>query len=226
MRPPAGVRLSVLALALALTASADTLRLRDGSAVTGTFLSATADDIRFSVNGEVRDYSRADIAGIDLSPSASHAPANNSDPDWVVSGPNYTNVPFLRGATDFIPMERQVATAARSGGVYGFGGGTVYRVPGTHSPVRVRQTDRIVFIVRIDSGWNPRDFQLFRLESRMGSRQTQTVMGGGSPPALQVTIDKIGDSVYTITPSRPLAPGEYAVSALNSNDSYCFGVDY
>lgn len=47
--------------------SRDTLRLRDGSTVTGNFLGATADDIRFSVNGEVQHYARANVARIDFS---------------------------------------------------------------------------------------------------------------------------------------------------------------
>ncbi len=49
---------------------------------------------------------------------------------------------------------------------------------------------------------------------------------GGAPPALPVTIRKIGGSVYELTPTRALYPGEYAVSPSTSNESYCFGVDY
>ena len=101
----------------------------------------------------------------------------------------------------------------------------MYRVQGAHSPVRVRQGDRLVFVVRLNSGGDPRQFQLYRLESRMGSRQTQTTMGG-PPPGLPVSINKIGDYVYEITPTRALYPGEYAVSPMNSNETYCFGVDY
>jgi hypothetical protein len=105
------------------------------------------------------------------------------------------------------------------------GGGTVYRVQGGHSNVRVRQGDRIVFVVRLDPGGDPRQFQLFRLDSRTNYRQTKATVGGG-PPALPMTIQKVGGSVYEITPARALYPGEYAVSPSNSNDSYCFGVDY
>jgi hypothetical protein len=226
MHPPASIRLSLLALALVLTSPADTLRLRDGSTVTGNFVGATADDIRFSVNGEVQHYARGDVAGIDFSPGPiDTTPAASSAPDWFVRGPDYANAPFLRGANGYIPLEHEVATASRGGGIYGLGGATVYRIQGGRSPVRVRQGDRIVFAVRLDSGWDPQQFQLFHLDSRMGFRQTQQTMGG-SPPPLRVTINKVGNSVYEITPARPLAPGEYSVSPLNSNDSYCFGVDY
>ncbi len=225
MRAPASLRLFLLPLVLASTSPADTLRLRDGSSVTGNFVGATADDIRFSVNGEVQHFARANVAGIDFSATPADRPATGAEPDWVLNGPDYTNAPFLRGANGFIPLEREVATVSRSGGIYGLGGATVYRVQGASSPVRVRQTDRIVFVVRSDSGWDPGQFQLFRLDSRMGVRQTQPTMGG-APPGLPLTVNKIGDSVFEIAPSRPLSPGEYAVSPLNSNDSYCFGVDY
>lgn len=225
MRARAGLWLLLLPLILVSTSPADTLRLRDGTSVNGSFVGATADDIRFSVNGEVQHYARTNVAGIDFNSTPVDNPAAGSEPAWVVNGPDYADAPFLRGASGFIPLEHQVAQVSRSGGIYGLGGATVFRVQGPSSPVRVRQGDRIVFVVRLDSGWDPRQFQLLRLESRMGARQTQPAMGG-APPTLPMAINKVGDAVYEIAPTRALAPGEYAVSPLNSNDSYCFGVDY
>jgi hypothetical protein len=70
-----------------------------------------------------------------------------------------------------------------------------------------------VFVVRLNSGRDPRQFQLFRLEGR-------------TPPALPVAINRVDDWVYEISPARPLYPGEYAASPMNSNESYCFGVEY
>ena len=113
---------------------------------------------------------------------------------------------------------------SRGGGMYGMGA-TVYRIQGPRSPVRVRQGNRIVFVVRLNPGGDPRQFQLYSLVSRMGYRQTQPAMGG-TPPGLPVTIKEVGGSVYEITPTRALYPGEYAVSPMNSSESYCFGVDY
>jgi hypothetical protein len=219
-------RLIVLTLAFALASAGDTLRLRDGSTVNGDFVGASADDIRFSVNGEVEHYARASVAEIIFSEGPADVPASgSSEPDWVIKGPDYVGAPFLRGASGYIALERVAATPTRSGGIYGMGGGTVYRVQGGHSNVRVRQGDRVVFVVRLDPGGDPRQFQLFRLDSRMNYRQTQATVGGG-PPALPMTIQKVGGSVYEVTPVRALYPGEYAVSPSNSNDSYCFGVDY
>ena len=59
----------------------------------------------------------------------------------------------------------------------------------------------------------------------MGYRQTQPTMGG-LPAAMPVSMRNVGPSLYEITPTRPLYPGEYALSPANSNESYCFGVDY
>jgi hypothetical protein len=77
----------------------------------------------------------------------------------------------------------------------------------------------------LNPGNDPRRFEVYALESGMNYRQTQPVRGG-RPPALPMTISQIGDSVYEISPTRPLYPGEYSVSPIDSNRSYCFGVDY
>jgi hypothetical protein len=215
-------RFTMLALVLAISIPADTLRLRDGSTVNGSFLGGTADDVRFLVNDQVQHYPRADVAAISF--GSVNAPSAGPDAPRFDPGPDIAGAPFLRGANGYIPLERETGMMSRGGGMYGMGG-TVYRIQGPRSPVRVRQGDRIVFVVRLNSGDDPRQFQLYRLESRMGYRQTQPGMGG-TPPSLQVTIHKVNDSVYEIIPVRVLYPGEYSVSPMNSNDSYCFGVDY
>jgi hypothetical protein len=224
-------RFTILILLAAMASQADTLRLRNGSVVNGSFLGGTADDVRFLVNDQVQHYPRADVAAIMFNsmnaPSASaEAPRVDSRPvdPRVDPGPDYAGAPFLRGANGYIPLEQERGAMTRVGGMYGMGA-PVYRVSGARSPVRVRQYDRIVFVVRLNPGQDPQQFQLYRLESRMGYRQTQATMSG-MPPALPVTIHKVNDAVYEIIPARALNPGEYAVSPMNSNDSYCFGVDY
>ena len=215
-------RFTVLAVVLAMSIRADTLRLRNGSILNGTFLGGTADDVRFSVNDEVRHYARADVAEIIF--SSNNAPPASPEAPRIDMGPDIVGAPFLRGSAGYIALEREIGMTSRGGGMYGIGA-TVYRIQGPRSPVRVRQGDRLVFVVRLNPSGDPRQFQLYRLESRMGYRQTQPTMGR-TPPALPVTINKIGDSVYEITPARALYPGEYAVSSMTSNESYCFGVDY
>ena len=207
---------------LALAGHADTLRLRNGTTVNGSFLGGSADEIRFMVNDEVEHFRRADVAEVVF--GSIDGPSNTAPPR-VDAGPDVANTPFLRGATGYIPLEREYGMMTRTGGgMYGMGGGMVYRIQGMQSPVRVRQSDRLVFVVRSTMG-DPRQFQLYRLEPRMGYRQTQPTMGG-MPPSLPLSIRKIGDNVYELTPMRQLYPGEYAVSPMNSNESYCFGVDY
>ena len=215
-------RLTIAAFALAIACKADTLRLRNGATVTGSFLGGSADEVRFMVDDQVQRYARADVAAVIFSSIV--AQDGMPAPPRVGVGPDIVGAPFLRGASGFIPLEREIGMMSRTGGgMYGMGG-TVYRIQGSYSPVRVRQADRIVFVVRLSPGADPRQFQLYRLESRMGYRQTQPTMGG-TPPSLPLTINKTGDSVYEITPARRLYPGEYAVSPFNSNESYCFGVD-
>jgi hypothetical protein len=219
-------RLAFVALVLALASPADTLRLRSGAVVNGTFLGGTSDDIRFLVNENIEHYPRADVVAIDFGSDGARSAPRDAQPIDV--GPDYIGAPFLRGANGYIPLEQETGTMARTGGgMYGgMGGGTVYRIRGARSPVRVRQGDRIVFVIRMRPGDDPpRQFQLFRLESRMGYRQTQPVMGG-MPQSLPVMIRNIGGSLYEITPTHPLYPGEYAMSPAGSNESYCLGVDY
>jgi hypothetical protein len=217
-------RFTITALALAIVCQADTLRLRNGATVTGSFLGGTATEVRFMVDDQVQRYAVAEVVEVIFSsitaPNAAPAPAPRID-----TGPDIVGAPFLRGASGLIPLEREIGMMSRTGGgMYGMGG-TVYRIQGSYSPVRVRQSDRIVFVVRLSPGANPRQFQLYRLEPRMNYRQTQPTMGG-MPPSLPLTINKTGDSVYEISPGRGMYPGEYAISPLNSSESYCFGVDY
>jgi hypothetical protein len=215
-------RFTILALALAMSSRADTLRLRNGSTVNGSFLGGTTDDIRFLVDDEIQHYARARVAEIIF--GSGDAPSAAPAAPRVDTGPDIVGAPFLRGSSGYIPLEREIGMMSRGGGMYGMGA-TVYRIQGPRSPVRVRQGNRIVFVVRLNPGADPRQFQLYILESRMGYRQTQPTMGG-TPPGLPLTINEVGGSVYEITPARALYPGEYAVSPMNSSESYCFGVDY
>ena len=58
------------------------------------------------------------MAGIDFVPAPIEPPVISYEPDWVVRGPDYVNALFLRGANVFIPLEREVATVSRGGGIY------------------------------------------------------------------------------------------------------------
>jgi hypothetical protein len=220
-------RITAVTLVLLAASQADTLRLRNGAAVTGTWLGGTADEVRFMVDDRVQRYPRADVVAVEF---ASNGVSNTIDPVAPVAPPpvlepNVSGVPFMRGASGFISLERTYAMLARNNPMYGMGP-SVYRIQGPQSPVRVRRGDKIVFVLRLNSGDDPRRFELYQLESRMNYRQTQPSMGGGRPPALPVTINKISDYTYEISPARQLYPGEYSFSPVDSNESYCFGVNY
>ncbi|MGA3237905.1 MAG: hypothetical protein ABSG03_16550 [Bryobacteraceae bacterium] len=220
-------RFTTITLALLVAGQADTLRLRTGAALTGTWLGGTPDEVRFMVDDRVERYPRADVVSVEFTStgiSNTIAPEAPVAPPPVLE-PNVTGVPFMRGASGFLSLERAYAMLVRSNQMYGMGP-TVYRIQGPQSPVRVGRGDKIVFVLRLNSGGDPRRFELYQLESRMNFRQTQPSMGGGRPPALPVTIDKISDYTYEISPARQLYPGEYSFSRIDSNESYCFGVNY
>ncbi len=200
----------------------DTLRLRNGATVNGSFLGGSADEVRFMVDDQVRAYPRGEVAEVVFS---SIGAGGSAPPPPVAVEPEVSGEPFLRGAARLIPLEREMGMMVRGGGAYGMGGSSVYRIPGGNSPVRVRRGDRVVFVVRLNGGAGAGMFQLYRLESRMNYRQTLPAMGG-RPAALAVTISNVGGGVYEIAPVRQLIPGEYALSPMDSNQSYCFGVDY
>lgn len=162
-------RLTILALALAVSSQADRLRLHNGSVVNGTFLGGTRDDVRFLVNDQVLHYARTDVTEILFGPA--NAPSAAPEAPRADPGPDIVGAPFLRGSSGYIALEREIGMISRTGGVYGMGA-TVYRIQGPRSPVRVRQGDRLVFVVRLNRSDDPRQFQLYRLESRMGYRQT------------------------------------------------------
>jgi hypothetical protein len=216
-------RFTVLTSALLLAGQADTLRLRNGSTVTGSWLGGTTDEVRFMVDDRVQRYPRAEVVEVDFTSLGASDPvrpiAPITTPPPAAALPDVTAVPFMRGGSGLISLEMEFGQMVRNNSMYGMGG-TVYRIPGTQSPVRVRRGDKLVFVVRLNSGDDPRRFQLYPLEWRMNYRQTQPSRGG-----VPVMITKIGDSAYEISPSRPLYPGEYAMIPINSSQTYCFGVD-
>ena len=218
-------RITAVTLGLLAASQADTLRLRNGAAVTGTWLGGTANEVRFMVDDRVQRYPRADVVAVEFTStgvSNTIAPVDPVAPPPVLE-PSVSGVPFMRGASGFLSLERAYAMPVRSNSPYGMGQ-SVYRIQGPQSPVRVGRGDKIVFVVRLNSGDDPRRFELYQLESRMNYRQTQSTMGG-RPPALPVTINKISDYTYEISPARQLFPGEYSFSPINSSESYCFGVN-
>jgi len=212
-------RVILAAFALALAVHADSLRLRSGAMVSGTYLGGTPDDVQFLAGDEVRHYRPGDV--VDLTFGAGAAPRQEGG--VADFGAEFVGVPVMRGPAGDMPLERAMAIRTRTNSIMG-PGGFVYRVSGARSPVRVREGDRVTFIMRVDSEADIRRFQLYRLESRRDYRQTPPI-AGGLPPSIGVTIRRVGVLVYEMTPAYGLTAGEYGISPTNSNDTYCFGVD-
>lgn len=214
-------RFGLAVLLVSMGLHADTLRLRSGATVEGTYLGGSTTEIRFLAGNAVRYYAIVDVTAVVFGSgdSAGAAPATPS----VEFGPDIAGEPMLRGASGYIPLERVTATMSRNAGMIG-PPLTTYRIPGARSPVRLRPEDPMVFVVRLDNGGSAGVFQLYRLESKKGYRQTQPV-GGGLPPALPMKVTRVGPGIYEIAPGQALAPGEYAISPTNSNRSYCFGLE-
>ncbi len=73
---------TALLFALLLSARADTLTLRDGTTVTGTWLGAGAGQISFRVNNQVRTYPRSDVSEVIFS-ADQPAPPPNTEPHSI-----------------------------------------------------------------------------------------------------------------------------------------------
>ena len=71
-------RSATLLFALFLSARADTLTLRDGTTVTGTWLGAGAGQISFRVNNQVRTYPRSDVSEVIFTPDQPAPPPNTA----------------------------------------------------------------------------------------------------------------------------------------------------
>ncbi len=84
-------------LPLAVGAQADTLVLKDGSQIQGTYLGGSQDEIQFEVNGKIQVFHVADVTRVDFSenttPATAPAPAAPTGPTQTVTVP--TGTPIL-----------------------------------------------------------------------------------------------------------------------------------
>jgi hypothetical protein len=97
---------------------------------------------------------------------------------------------------------------------------------GASSPARLKSGQKMLFVIRLANGIDPTTFSLFPLETKNGSRRTESDPGNKTAPlTLMFNVTRIGESSYGLAPLQDLAAGEYAFSPKNSDDAYCFGVD-
>jgi hypothetical protein len=99
-------------------------------------------------------------------------------------------------------------------------------IPGVTSPVRLKNGQKPLFVVRLANGIDPATIKLLPLDSTKKGRQPRPVPGNPTRSiAILLNVTKVGESTYGLTPVKDLPPGEYCFHPQNSTGVYCFGVD-
>jgi hypothetical protein len=149
--------------------------------------------------------------------------------------PEYDEVfySYDRVAGKLIDLERQESKVDSKPEALGLAGyRVVYFLSGKHSPIRFREGDPLEFIVSLKPRTDPHVLQLFVLRVAGDRRQivdsVPTRVGRQyvlNKSAVPYDVQKLGDSLYRLVPSKPLAPGEYSLSLSTTQVAYAFGVD-
>jgi len=155
--------------------------------------------------------------------------------------PEYANsFYFLDSAGALKPLDRKPVGAGARAKALGFGGAEVtYQIEGEHSTVRFPAGTPIAIVAKLENhDVDPATVVvLYPLKIAKGNRQL-LVSGVGfmamhsksdlQSKQIQMVFTKYGEASLKITPSAPLAPGEYAIAAQSRDQqltAYCFGID-
>lgn len=161
--------------------------------------------------------------------------------DVTLPMPQYDEV-FYRydpAAQKLIDLERQVATVESKPKAMGFSGYKVsHFLRGSHSTVRFRQSDPLEFVVSLPQRTDPHIVQFFSLRETGHRRELVEAQSNRPSPlgvgtakdmrdksAVSYEIRKYGESAYRLIPSKPMPPGEYALSLPTSEVAFAFGID-
>jgi hypothetical protein len=207
-----------------ISAHADTLIFRNGAKLTGSWVGVDADRVKFMVDGQVQAYARADVSGVTFGDPAN--PTGNVPTVRAPAEPERLGVVYLQDESGGLQplernrgIERTGGSGARSRGVY-------WEMAGARFPVRLKSGQKMLFVVRLANGIDPATFSLFPLDTSQDKRRTRPdPRSRNSPLQWPLTITNVGEVSYGLTPANRLPAGEYALSAANSNDAYCFAVD-
>jgi len=160
--------------------------------------------------------------------------------------PQYTGRIIFVNGNNAIPLEKKKASAKAKAGasMYLTGIGKVTgtnNIIGVKSPVRIAQAEKHQFIIRVsDNNIDP--FQLlniFKLEQKIKktasksyrfieTSSAETFSGSSAMDIgyIPFTAEKYGDYSFLITLTKPLAPGEYAMTLEGSRVTFnMFGID-
>ena len=218
----------VLPFVWLMSAHADTLIFRNGAKLTGSWVSVDAERVKFMMDGQVHAYSRADVStvtfGGELANRIENVPAVRAPAE-----PENIGVVYLQDASGGLqPLERNqgIQRTGGSGGLSRGQGSVYWEMAGAKSSVRLKSGQKMLFVVRLANGIDPATFSLFPLDTRQDKRRTRSDPRSRSAPLqCALTITNVGEVSYGLTPVSQLPAGEYAFSASNSNDAYCFAVD-
>jgi hypothetical protein len=196
--------------------------------LTGSWVSVDAERVKFMVDGQVQAYSRADVStvtfGGELANRTGNVPVIRAPAE-----PENLGMVYLQDASGALqPLERNqgIQRSGGSGALSRRQGGVYWEMAGAKSPVRLKSGQKMLFVVRLANGIDPATFSLFPLETRQDKRRTRSDPGSRiAPLQWALTITNVGEVSYGLTPVNRLPAGEYAFSAANSNDAYCFAVD-
>ena len=209
---------SLLLMFVTLMANADTLQLRNGTSISGSWMGADPQQITFLVNNQIQAFPRADVSTVTFGVDPPQQPTT---PSSKPVDPELIGVVYLQGEsgnlTQLMRIAGETKTARRTFGI---------KIPSPErfqftpepSKVRIKAGQKMAFVVKLANGVDPGNFTLLVLRIAKSDNKTP------HPPS-HFNIAKFSEASYLLTPTSDLAAGEYGFHARDSNDLYCFGVD-
>jgi hypothetical protein len=131
------------------------------------------------------------------------------------------------GRLTIIPPQRSTAAYLPTQAGFGYYGTyrDFYGIDGLRSSVRLKSDQKMMFVVRLANGVDPRIFNLYPLATKKGGRGTKLDSKKKTLVTIPLNMTRVGASSYGLVPDAALPAGEYAFSPKGSNDAYCFGID-
>jgi len=230
----------LIALA-AIVSQADTLTLRNGERVSGSWLGVDGDQIAFLVGDHVVKYPRASVAevsfGDDFPPSSAPArkPLQASAPSAPTHIPPITPPAAPPLAASPTPEEDHpydvVHLFDEAGHIVALEqakrvktGTASWEIKGAKSAFRIKRAPAMLFLVWLSPGENASKIHLVRLSSGAARTPYGASTGNTSSRTVPLSVTTAAGSTG-LAPVGELAPGEYAFTRTGSNDAFCFGID-
>ena len=224
---PLMTRVTLAIFALLSLSYGDTLTLRDGTTVSGSWLGASGDRIDFQVGGRSVQFLRSNVAQVTFSGNRAAVASSPKTVAPEVTQPKATprqkplNVVHFWNPNGLLAaLERASVThVAASPAV-----SATWEIKGARSTVRIPRSPTLLFLVRLPDGVDPGKIQLIRLTGSAVRKPYSTPETSNPWRTAPLSVTKAGDS-YGLAPVGELTEGEYAFIRAGSNEAYCFGID-